>query len=255
MLWHEDATNPAAILAIGPQDFVGPWILVGPWLLPPVQALAQPRPAEPARKTEEIGSWIVVCARTARQEPPDCDIRHRSWLLPPAAGRPSAALEIQLRHGFPVPVIAVHGVTIPAASGAVLALATDATVQFGAAPPIRLPCDFTPDTLSCAPARPDAQAASARLSQARHAVIRLHLVVPANLKAPVSIPDQQRSLDLVRTAEAASRIQPAGAAADTRWDLRDLLDWLARQLGFTGGLEDALRWLLGQAATLQKGGG
>ncbi len=230
------------------------WVF-GLWLLAPVPALAQPRPAEPSRQPEEIGSWIVSCARTAKPDPPACDARHRVWLLPPAGGRLSAALEIQQRHGFPVPVIAVHGVAIPEATGTVLALATDATVQFGAGAVIRLPCDFAQDTLSCAPARPDAQTASARLSQARRAVIRLHLAAPASLKAPVSLPDQQRSLDLARTAEAIRRIQPSGAVADTRWDLRDLLDWLARQLGFTGGLDGLLRRLLGQAATLRKGGG
>lgn len=229
--------------------------LFGLCLLAPVPALAELRPAEPSRQPEEVGSWIVRCARTAKPGPPACDIRHRAWLLPPAAGRLSAALEIQLRHGFPVPVMAVHGVAIPEAIGSLLALATDATVQFGAGAVIRLPCDFAQDTLRCAPARPDAQAASAQLRQAENAVIRLHLAVPANLKAPVSLPDQQRSLDLTRTAEVIRRIQPAGAVADTRWDLRDLLDWLARQLGFTGGLDDVLRRLLGQAATLPKGGG
>ena len=73
------------------------------------------------------------------------------------------------------------------------------------------------------------------------------------LKLPFALPDQQRNLDLARTADAIGRLQPAGTTPDTRWDLHDLLDWLARQLGFPGGLEGLLRWLFDRAATLAKG--
>jgi len=223
-----------------------------------VPAAAQPRLADPARKIEEVGSWAVDCTQEQKPGPPACDIRHRVWIVAPAGGRPSAALEIQMRHGFAVPVVAIHGAahggTIPDATGALLALAAEVTVQFGADPPIRLPCGFARDILGCAPARADAQAASVRLGRAATAVIRLHLAAPAGLALPVS--DQLRVLDLTRTTDAIRRLLPAGnppEEADTRWDLHDLMDWVARQLGFAGGLEELLRWLFSQAAVLQKG--
>lgn len=223
-----------------------------------VPAAAQPRPADPTRKIEEVGSWAVGCTQEQKSGPPACDIRHRVWIVAPAGGRPSAALEIQMRHGFAVPVVVIHGGahsgTIPDATGALLALAAEVTVQFGADPPIRLPCGFARDILGCAPVRADAQAASVRLGRAATAVVRLHLAVPAGMALPVS--DQLRVLDLTRTADAIRYLQPAGnqpEEADTRWDLHDLMDWVARQLGFADGLEGLLRWLFSQAALLQKG--
>ena len=223
-----------------------------------VPAAAQPRPADPTRKIEEVGSWAVGCTQEQKPGPPACDIRHRVWIVAPAGGRPSAALEIQMRYGYAVPVVvirgAMHGGTIPEAAGALLALAAEATVQFGADPPMPLPCNFALDILRCAPARTDAQAASVRLGRAATAVVRLHLAAPAGMA--LAIPDQLRTLDLVRTTDAIRRLQPAGnppAEEDPRWDLHDLIDWVARQLGFADGLEGLLRWLFSQAALLQKG--
>ena len=226
---------------------------LGVWLGASAPAGAQPHPGEPARKTEEVGSWLAACVRDARPGPPPCDIRHRTWLLPPSAGHVSAALEIGLRHGVAVPVVTLRGVSIPDATGTLLALATGVTVQFGADPPVRLPCGYAEDVLSCAPGRVDAPAASAQLRQATNAVIRLHVAPSTGLKLPFALPDQQRSLDLTRTADAIARLQPSGTTPDTRWDLQDLLDWLARQLGFAGGLEGLLRWLFDRAAALPKG--
>ena len=116
---------------------------LGVWLGASAPAGAQPHPGEPARKTEEVGSWLAACVRDTRPGPPACDIRHRTWLLPPSAGHVSAALEIGLRHGVAVPVVTLRGVSIPDATGTLLALATGVTVQFGADPPragrMRLP--------------------------------------------------------------------------------------------------------------------
>ena len=230
----------------------GLWAL-GLWLGASAPAVAQPHPGEPARKIEELGSWIATCLHDARPDPPACDIRHRTWLLPPSAGHVSASFEIGLRHGVAVPVVTLRGISIPEATGMLLALATDVTVQFGANPPVKLPCDFAKEVLHCAPARLDAPPASAQLRQAANSVIRLHLATSSNLKLPFVIPDQQRNLDLTRTAAAIGRLQPAGTTSDTRWDLHDLLDWLARQLGFTSGLEGLLRWVFDRAAALPKG--
>ena len=197
------------------------------WLGP---AVAQPRPMELPRRLEEIGSWIAGCPGKGGAS---CEVRHRSWLVAPAGARPFAALEIRGRHGATDPVVVVYGVTIPEAAGTVLALGAEATIRFGAEPPIRLSCDFADGMITCAPTRADAVAAAAQLRQAKVVTIRLHLAQ--------TLPDLTRTLELFRTGDAADRIQPSG---DGRWDLRDLLDWSARQLGFPGGTAELTRWLL-----------
>jgi hypothetical protein len=190
-------------------------------------------------RAEAVGSWVVACAEGA-----GCDVRHRMWLAAPAGGRPFAALEIRMRHGFAVPVVAAHGVAVPEAAGTLLALAAEASLQFGTEKPIPLPCVFAGDSIACAPARADEAAASERLKAVKTARIRLHFSEAAGL----ALPDQARSLELAGTAEAAGRLDAGGAAADARWDLRDLLDALARQFGFPGGLDEWVRWLFGRFA-------
>ena len=219
-------------------------------LLIPALAAAKTRPIEPSRKTEEIGSWIVRCASVGKDEGMACGMRHRVWVLAPAGGRPFAALEVQARRGALVPVLAIHGVTIPDATGAVLALAASASLQFDTNPPIPLPCGFEMDTILCAPTRADAPAGLEQLRNARTALLRVHLAEPAKLAG--LLPEQTRSLELARTADAIRLIQPTSTAADTRWDLRDVVDWLAQQAGFPGGANALLRWLFGQAAMLPK---
>ncbi len=215
----------------------------------PLTALAQPNPA---RNGEEIGSWIVNCSDGGKAEPLECQLRHRVWIIPPGGTRPSVDLEVAARHGSLAPILAVHGLTVPEPAGAMLALSTDATVQFDADLPIQLPCGFARGTIACAPSRADAAQATQRLRLAKTVTVRLHLVAPASPGLAVPVPDQTRSLELHRTADAMNRIQPAGATADQGEDLADILDWLAQKFGFPGGSQEFLRWLLGQAAALGK---
>src|ERR1035437_2138356 len=94
-------------------------------LLPP-PAGAQ----SPPRGAEEIGSWLLSCPHDPATDRVGCRLRHRVWVLAPQAGRPDAALEVESRDGEPVPVLAVHGVTLPAAAGAVFARHSTAEVRF-----------------------------------------------------------------------------------------------------------------------------
>lgn len=188
-------------------------MMIGP------HAAAQDRPA-----TEAIGSWVLTCASRSGIGP--CQLRHRTWLLPPVAGAPSVSFEAMLRGHRLVPVVAVRGLSMQTALAGMLAVQTDVSLRFDNGTRRALACGLDGGTVVCPTAEGEAGAAS-ELQASRAVLIEVRLRLPGT--AP--LPEQSRRLDLQRTVEALSRFQatapvnesaPAVAGLDWRGFLNRL---------------------------------
>jgi len=195
------------------------------------QSSVQVRPSD-----EDIGSWVLTCPTTA-----NCLLRHRSWLLPPTGGGPTAALEVMWHGGRAVPVVAIRGLSVGGALGGVLLLQTNATTQFDDAPEMDLPCAPDGSAIVCAPTGAAAVDAASELASSRMVVVRLRL----HPGGATPLPELSRSLELQQTTAALTRFRataPVGGAepAIAGLDLRGFLDRVARDAGFHNGLADLL---------------
>lgn len=192
--------------------------------------------AQVRASAEDIGSWVLTCPTAA-----NCLLRHRSWLLPPTGGGPSAALEVMWRGGRAVPVVAIRGLSVGAALGGVLLMQANAATKFDAAAEMDLPC--TPDggAIVCVPTGAAAVDAASELATSRMVLVRLRL----HPGGATPLPELSRSLELQQTTAALARFRatsPVGEAepAIAGLDLRGFLDRLARDAGLHGGLADLL---------------
>jgi hypothetical protein len=195
------------------------------------QSFAQVRPLD-----EDIGSWVLTCPTVA-----DCQLRHRSWLLPPTGGGPSAALEVVWRGGRAVPTVIIHGLSVGAALGGVLLLQANAAAKFDDAAEMDLPCAPDGRAIVCVPTGAAADDAASKLATSRMVLVSLRL----HPGGGTPLPALSRSLELQQTAAALARFRatsPVGQAAPAiaGLDLRGFLDRLARDAGFHGGLADLL---------------
>ena len=195
------------------------------------QSLAQMRPA-----AEDIGSWVLACPTAA-----NCLLRHRTWLLPPAVGGPSAALEVVWHGGRAMPAVAIRGASVAGALGGVLLLQANAATKFGDAAEMDLPCAPDGGAIVCMPSSAAAIDAASALITSRMVLVRLRLH-PAGAPPP---PEISRSLELEQTTTALARFRatsPVGRAepAIAGLDLRGFLDRLARDAGLHNGLADLL---------------
>ncbi len=195
------------------------------------QSFAQVRPS-----AEDIGSWVLTCPTAA-----NCLLRHRSWLLPPTGGGPSAALEVVWRGGRAVPAVAIRGLSVGAALGGVLLLQANAATKFDATPEMDLPCVPDGGAILCVPTGAAAVDAASELATSHMVLVRLRL----HPGAGTPLPELSRSLDLQETTTALARFRatsPVSAAepAIAGLDLRGFLDRLARDAGYHNGLADLL---------------
>jgi hypothetical protein len=195
------------------------------------QSFAQVRPS-----AEDIGSWVLTCPTSG-----NCLLRHRSWLLPPAGGGPSAALEVVWRGGRAVPVVAIRGLSVGAALGGALLLQANAATRFDSAAEMDLPCAPDAGAIVCVPTGAVATDAASQLAASRMVLVRLRL----HPGGGTPLPDLSRSLELQQTTTALARFHatsPVGEAepAIAGLDLRGFLDRLARDAGFHDGLADLL---------------
>jgi len=189
------------------------------------QAAAQPRPT-----TEEIGSWVLSCPADAKDDA--CSLRHRSAIMPPMPGGPTAALEIQRRGNQYIPVVAVRGLSMQAAIGSVLELQANVSLRFDNAPRTELHCGLDGAAVVCAPAAEATASAASQLASARNMLVQAQLSLPGG----ITLPEQSRTLELLRTADALARLRataPAGEAAPALpgLDWRGYLDPLLRATG------------------------
>jgi len=199
-------------------------------------AAAQPRPA-----SEQIGSWVLACPAAGL-----CQLRHASWLLPPGTGRPGVSLEVLRLGGQFVPVVAVRGLTTQAAFGGVLALNADVDLSFDGGGRVALVCNADGGAIVCAPEGAEAAGAAASLANAHTAELRIQLGLPG----VVTLPEQSRTLELQRTAEALVRFQATGAANATMpalpgLDWRGFMDRVLRAAGLEHDVADLLASLGG----------
>ena len=185
-------------------------IIAGAVLLPLISAAA------PSDGPEQIGSWLLQCPGSG-----GCILRDRDWILPPGAGRPAAALEVQRRGDRLVPVVTLRGLTGEQAIGGLLALQPHATLQFGNGGRADLACDLDGDAVICAPQGDAVAATAAALRGARQVEVGVQLGV----RGMMPLPSQGRSLALQDTQEALARLRSAGAAGEAL-PAEPGLDWI-----------------------------
>jgi hypothetical protein len=212
---------------------------------------------------EEIGSWVVSCPldttlRTPAPAAPKsatgavgtvtagrCEMRHRTWVLPPGAGPLRAALEVQRRGERLEPVVTLRGLSGPTALGATLAVQASVELRLDAGAQMPLSCTADGAAIVCAPAAADAAASAEQLPTARSAAVQIQLRLPGAM----TLPAQDRTLELQSTPQALARFRllgPAGEAEpiEAGLDWRGFLDHVLRAAGFHNGVADLLRMAL-----------
>ena len=185
---------------------------------------------------QEIGSWVVSCA-----SPGNCLMRHRSWVMPPGGGRPSAALEVQRRGDLLVPVVALRGLSAQAAIGGILALKAAVAVTFDDGPAWNLNCSLDGGAIVCAPQGDGVVLSAAELPTAHEATVRIQLSMPGLM----ALPSQQRTLALQSTRAALARFRTVGPSgeslpAEAGLDWSGFVDRVLRAFGFQNGAADLM---------------
>ncbi|HTI83267.1 MAG TPA: hypothetical protein VL614_22670 [Acetobacteraceae bacterium] len=201
-------------------------------------AIAQTRPA-----LEQVGSWVLTCPEAPTAP---CQLRDRTPIMQAIGNLPGASLEVMHRGGQFVPVVALRGLSMQAAVSGVLAAQTDIALRFDTQPWIELGCGIDGAAVLCAPNGPAASSAAAALPAANTAVVRIRLSLPG--MAP--LPEQSRSLDLIRTADALALFRATSPASESMpvvpgLDWHGFLDRAARDMGFKNGLADLLARVVG----------
>jgi len=204
------------------------------------QSFAEVRPS-----VEDIGSWLLTCPTTT-----NCLLRHRSWLLPPTGGGPTAALEVTWRGGRAVPAVAIRGLSVGGALGGVLLLQANAATKFDDASEMDLPCAPDGGAIVCVPTGAAAADAASELATSRMVSVRLRL----HPGGATTLPEISRSLELQQTTAALVRFHATSRVGMAEpvivgLDLRGFLDRVARDAGFHNGLADVLSSVAGWLGT------
>lgn len=204
------------------------------------QSSMQVRPS-----AEDIGSWVLTCPTTA-----NCLLRHRTWLLPPIGGGPTAALEVTWRGGRAVPAVAIRGLSVGGALGGVLLLQATAATKFDDASEMDLPCAPDGGAIVCVTTGPAAADAASELATSRMVSVRLRL----HPGGATPLPEISRSLELQQTTAALVRFHATSRVGMAEpvivgLDLRGFLDRVARDAGFHNGLADVLSSVAGWLGT------
>ncbi len=204
-------------------------------LLCPLSTFAQARKVETPHSEQTIGSWLLSCATDPMTDVRACRMRTKFWLVAPGENRAGIALEVQLRSGQMVPVVAVRELSLNTAWSGLLALTMTAQIRFDEAAMVALPCMLEGASVVCAPAQSDAGRLADELIKAKAVLVRFRAV--GNL--PLPVPDGPLALDLDHTQEALERYRvaaPEVAPEPSSFirDLRDATERLLRDLGVSG---------------------
>jgi hypothetical protein len=208
--------------------------------------LAGPVRADPAAVEETIGSWVLACppAHTAAHPEP-CILRHRTWILQPGNGGPSAALEVQMRNSALVPVVTLRNLPLQAALGGALVLKPTVAIRFDNGPGLDMNCGLSGADYACAPTVAAIPQAARVLPTAHSVTVRVELTIPGLL----ALPPAERAMDLAGTEPALARLRAVGAISETLpvipgLDLQEFLDRVLRAAGFENGAADLVQKLV-----------
>jgi len=86
------------------------WLAIAAGFLLGGPVAAQDRPVR-----EEIGSWVLSCSPEDKLG--SCQLRHRTWVMPPVAGTPGVSLEVVYRGSQFLPVVALRGLATAGSLG------------------------------------------------------------------------------------------------------------------------------------------
>jgi hypothetical protein len=189
--------------------------------------LALPPGAAQAQPVQNLGSWILSCARDAMTDRATCRMTHAQPAEPASLGQGALALEVAPRRGLLLPVITARELGLDSAARGLLALTGTAQLRFPPHPMFEMPCSLEGRSVVCAPRPEDAARAAAELAGADRVLVRVLGLGSATADAP------PRELPLSQTAAAlaAFRAQvPPGEAEPPPppFDLRELLQRLQR---------------------------
>jgi hypothetical protein len=206
---------------------------IGPRIALLLLAAAAPQP---------IGSWLLDCS-----DPGACVLQHRSWLLPPGGDHPSAALNVERRGDWLVPVVTLREVSTRMAVGGLLALHPRVVLRFNSGLSADLSCGLDGAALVCAPQGPDIAATADALPVATSMQAQVLLSLPGG----ATLPARAGTLALSGTAEALARLRAAGAAGESLPVVQGLdwigfLDRVMRAAGFENGAAGFVSRLAGR---------
>ena len=213
------------------------------WALAPLLCAAPAWAQTPARPAQEaVGSWVLACP-PASEEP--CVLRHRDWVLPPGNGGPSAALEIQARGEWLVPVVALRGLPTGAALGGSLVAKPTVSIGLDGGKRMELGCGVSGTSYVCAPGAEAVPGLAAALPKARVLSASIAVTVPG----VIALPPREQALELAGTDAALVRLRAVGVSgealpAHTGLDMQGLLDRILRDLDFPNGAADVLPSLM-----------
>ena len=172
-------------------------------------------------------------------------MRHREWVVAPANGTPSAALELQLRGDALVPIIAVRGLPTSAAVGGAFVVKPTVKVGLDGGKRVDLTCGISGSYYACSPCATAVSTLAAALPKAKVLSATMMLTIPGMM----ALPPQERTLELTGTATAQARLLAVGATGEALpsypgLDIQGLLDRILRDIGFPNGAADALPQLM-----------
>jgi hypothetical protein len=203
----------------------------------------------PSGKTEEIGTWIVACPADAKSAP--CRMRYQKWIVPPQNGHPSVGLEVRNTGAQMVPQLAVRDLPVQLAMAGMMAASPTMELRFDGGQKFALACGMEGDAVLCAPEPGAAADAAAQLKIAHAVQVHVHVAL-AGTDGPSPIPDQTRSFDLSRTAQAIDRFRtvapdpvPLPTQASQGNDMRSMADKMLKAMGFSGGVNDIMQKAMG----------
>ena len=215
---------------------------------PPKTPAAQTAtPQSAGTKDTEIGSWVIACPSDPKADTTPCRMRYRTWIVPPHDGRPSVGLEVRNIGAQMVPQLAVRDLPAQLAMAAMLAATPTMELRFDSGQKLTMSCGQDADAVLCTPAADTADVAATQLKAARAVQVHVHVAL-AGEDGPSPVPDQTRSFDLSRTAEAMDRFRavaptamPLSAGSGMTQDLRAMADKMLKAMGYSGGVADIMQ--------------
>ena len=193
----------------------------------------------PVLAEEDIGSWVLACPAPPPAGP--CTVRHKTWVLAPGNGGPTAALEVQMRGDALVPVVALRVIPMQAALSGSLVLKPSVGVRFDGGPRAEMNCGLSGASYACAPEAGAVAATAAALPKAHAVTVRIELTIPGMM----ALPPAERTMELSGTEQVLARLRAGGAVTEALpavpgLDMQQFLDRILRAAGFQNGIGDVL---------------